>query len=69
MSSGEALEACTAVEIVDPSGEGFVCGEAAVGCLPEVAVRGDEAWDHEVAVGVDDLVGVERGERFSCGDG
>jgi len=54
-----------AVEVIDPAGEGFVGGEAAVGRLPEVAVCGDEAGNDEVALGVDDLVGVEAGGWFS----
>jgi hypothetical protein len=66
---GRGQGGVTAVEIVDPAGESLVGGEAAVGCLPEVAMCGDEARDHEVAVRVDDFVGVEGGGRFSCGDG
>jgi hypothetical protein len=34
-----------------------------------MAVRGDEAGDHEVAVGVDDFVGEEAGGWFSGCDG
>jgi hypothetical protein len=37
------VEGVFAVEVVDPAGEGLVGGESAVGGLPEVRVRGDEA--------------------------
>jgi len=58
-----------AVEVVDPAGEGLIGGEAAVRSLPEMAVSGDEAGDHEVAVGVDNFVGVKAGGWFAGGDG
>ena len=64
-----ALADGVAVEGVDPAEEGLVGGEAAVGALPEMAVRGDEAGDDPVIVGVVDGCCVEAGGRVACGYG
>ena len=62
---GGIAEGVFAVEVVDPAGEGLVGGESAIGGLPEVRVRGDEAGDDPGSVTVPGLGGIEVGGRIA----
>ena len=65
---GGIVEGVLAVEVVDPAGEGAAGGEAAVGGLPQVRVRGDEAGNDPGAVSVPGLRGVEVRGRVAGAD-
>lgn len=66
---GGIVEGVLAVEVGDPAGEGLIGGESAIGGLPEVRVRGDEAGDDPGAVAVPGLGEVKVGGRVAGVDG